>query len=289
MDTRRCMVFGIQASGKTTFAAALWHLVDSEEIPTALIKGKHVGNFTYLQEISGSWAEGYEVERTKAQQFENIRVNLLHAKSGKEMSLEFDDLSGETFEQAFATRYCPERFVELVKNADGMLLFLSASRNNDDSVTILDVFDAEEDETQPPADPNHWEPTKIPLQVQLVDLLQCLQRPPFEAKPMKVALVVSAWDLAPDGGTDAEHWLKVRYPLLSQYLENAEGVSDLRVYGVSAQGGRLSKKEDGPGPDREKLLAIVPASKRIQIVGPEIAEHDITRPLLWLAGMEPPV
>ena len=36
----RYMVFGIQASGKTTFAAALWHLVDSEEIPTALIKGK---------------------------------------------------------------------------------------------------------------------------------------------------------------------------------------------------------------------------------------------------------
>jgi hypothetical protein len=124
------------------------------------------------------------------------------------------------------------------------------------------------------------------LQVQLVDLLQCLQRPPFDAKPMKVALVVSAWDLAPDGGADPEKWLKDRYPLLSQYLENSEGVLDLRIYGVSAQGGRLSKKKDGPGPDREKLLAIVPASKRIRIVGPEVAEHDITRPLLWLAGLE---
>ena len=37
------MVFGFQGSGKTTFAAALWHLVDSEEMATALIKGKHVG------------------------------------------------------------------------------------------------------------------------------------------------------------------------------------------------------------------------------------------------------
>jgi hypothetical protein len=279
------MVFGIQHSGKTTFAAALWHLVDSEEIPTALIKGKHIGDFSYLQEISGSWAEGYEVERTKSQQVENIRVNLFHAASGDEMTLEFDDLSGETFEQAFATRYCPEKFVELVKSAEGMLLFLSASRNNDDSVTILDVFDAEEDATQPAADPNHWEPEKAPLQVQLVDLLQCLQRPPFEAKPMKVALVVSAWDLAPHGGSDAESWLKDRYPLLLQYLQSSEGVLDLRVYGVSAQGGRLSKKIAGPGPDREKLLSIVPASKRIQIVGPEVAEHDITRPLLWLAGL----
>lgn len=80
--------------------------------------------------------------------------------------------------------------------------------------------------------------------------------------------------------------MKDRYPLLSQYLANSGGILDLRIYGVSAQGGRLSKKKDGPGPDREKLLAIVPASKRIRIVGPEVAEHDITRPLLWLAGLE---
>ncbi|TPL97152.1 hypothetical protein FJ960_24500 [Mesorhizobium sp. B2-3-11] len=280
------MVFGIQESGKTTFAAALWHLVDSEEIPTALIKGKHFGDFTYLQEISGSWAEGYEVERTKLQQVENIRVNLLHAASGDEMTLQFDDMSGETLEQAFATRYCPEKFVELVKNAEGMLLFLSANRRNDDSVTILDAFDAEEEAAQPAVDPNHWEPAKAPLQVQLVDLLQCLQRPPFEAKPMKVALVVSAWDLVPDGDTNPEKWLNDRYPLLAQYLANSEGILNLRIYGVSAQGGRLSKKKDGPGPDRENLLAIVPASKRIRIVGPEITEHDITRPLLWLAGLE---
>lgn len=285
---KRFMVFGIQESGKTTFAAALWHLVDSEEISTALIKGKHVGDFTYLQEISGSWAEGYEVERTKLQQVENIRVNLLHAVSGNAMTLEFDDLSGETLEQAFATRYCPDKFVELVKSAEGMLLFLSANRKNDDAVTILDVFDAEEETTQPAADLNQWEPTKAPLQVQLVDLLQCLQRTPFEARPMKIALVVSAWDLAPDGGADASQWLNDRYPLLWQYLANSEGVLDLRVYGVSAQGGRLSKKKDGPGPDREKLLAIAPASKRIRIVGPEVAEHDITRPLLWLAGLESP-
>ena len=199
MDTRY-MVFGIQESGKTTFAAALWHLVDSEEIPTALIKGKHVGDFSYLQEISGSWAEGYEVERTKLQQVENVRVNLLHAASGNEMTLEFDDLSGETLEQAFAMRYCPEKFVELVKNAEGMLLFLSANRKNDDAVTILDVFDAEEETAQPAggSEPLGAEQGSV-ARVQLVDLLQCLQRPPFEARPMKVALVVSAWDLAPDG------------------------------------------------------------------------------------------
>jgi hypothetical protein len=280
------MVFGFQDSGKTTFAAALWHLVDSEEIPTSLIKGKHAGDFSYLEEMAQSWSEGYEVERTKSQQVENIRVNLMHATSRSEVTLEFDDLSGETFEKAFSTRFCPEKFVELAKSAQGLLFFLSASRRND-SVTILDAFDADEDTSQPDADASGWDPAKAPLQVQLVDLLQCLERPPFEMPPLKIALIISAWDLAPTDA-DASVWLDDRYPLLSQYLRNSRGVLDVRIYGVSAQGGRLSKKSNGPGPDRERLLAIIPPSNRIQIVGQDVADHDLTRPLLWLAGLESP-
>lgn len=282
----RFMVLGIQHAGKTTFAAALWHLVDSEEIPTALIKGKHAGDFSYLEEMSQSWSEGFEVERTKSQQVENVRINLLHSPSGSEMGLEFDDLSGETFEKAFSTRFCPERFVELVRNAQGLLLFISASRKND-SITILDAFDAEDDGSEPDADPSTWDPAKAPLQVQLVDLLQCLQRPPFDKSPLKIAVVISAWDLAPAETTDALTWLRDRYPLLSQYLYNSNFAADVRIYGVSAQGGQLSKKSNGPGPDRERLLGINPPSKRIQIIGPEVTEHDLTSPLLWLSGLEP--
>lgn len=32
------MIIGVQASGKTTFAAALWYLVDSREVDTVLKK-----------------------------------------------------------------------------------------------------------------------------------------------------------------------------------------------------------------------------------------------------------
>jgi hypothetical protein len=281
------MVFGCQGSGKTTFAAALWHLVDSEEISTALTKGKHAGDFSYLEEMSQFWSEGYEVDRTKSQQVENIRVNLVHASSGSEVSLGFDDLSGETFEKAFSARLCPEMFVQLVRNAEGLLLFVSALRRVDD-VTILDAFDAEEDASTPDVDPSAWDPADAPLQVQLVDLLQCLRCQPFEKPPLKIALIVSAWDLAPAEATDASVWLEGRYPLLSQYLRNSDGVIDVRVYGVSAQGGQLSKKGDAPGPDRDHLLEMSPPSKRIWIVGPDVAEHDLTRPLLWLAGLEAP-
>ena len=105
--------------------------------------------------MAQSWSEGYEVERTKSQQVEKIRVYLLHARSGTEVAVEFDDLSGETFEKAFSTRLCPATFVELVRNAEGLLLFVSALRKVN-SVTILDAFDAEENASKPDVDPSDW-------------------------------------------------------------------------------------------------------------------------------------
>jgi double-GTPase-like protein len=297
VNPHRYMVFGFYRSGKSTFAAALWHLLDSRELNTALEKGKHSGDFMYLEEIAQSWSEGWEVERTKSDQVEDIAINLRHRQSTTELTLEFTDLPGERFETAFADRLCSPEFIKLVNDSSGMLLFVSADRNID-SVTILDalgseVSDEEPAEEPPPAtgtgaantapdeDPP-WIPGKTPLQVQIVDLLQAMQLPPFEAKPLRVAVIVSAWDLTDEISADA--WLAKRMPLLDQYLRSGQGAIDVRVYGVSAQGGRLSKKEDGPGPDRDQLLKVLPPSRRIKIVGPEIAEHDLTCPLLWLGG-----
>jgi hypothetical protein len=98
-----------------------------------------------------------------------------------------------------------------------------------------------------------------------------------------VAVIVSAWDLTDE--TSAEEWLAKRLPLLAQYLQNGDGILDVRTYGVSAQGGQLSKKGDPPSPDRERLLSLLP-SKRIKIVGTDVMEHDLTGPLLWLSGLD---
>src|SRR5437016_3740918 len=39
MNGHRYLIVGFQGSGKTTFAAALWHLVDGKEVSAALVKG----------------------------------------------------------------------------------------------------------------------------------------------------------------------------------------------------------------------------------------------------------
>ena len=254
---------------------------------TALTKGKHAGDFRYLEEIAQSWCEGWQVERTKSEQVEEVKINLLHPSSGTELSLEFADLSGETFEKAFETRLCRQTFVDLVKNAAGLLLFVSAIRQLDD-VTILDAFAGEEADQmtleEDQGDTTPWNPTKTPLQVQIVDLLQALRLAPFSRRPFKVAVIVSAWDLSSE--TSADDWLAKKMPLLDQYLRNGSDAAEVRVYGVSAQGGQLSKKGEKPGPDRDKLLALDRPSERIKIVGMEVREHDLTGPLLWLSGLD---
>jgi hypothetical protein len=310
VNPNRYLVFGFQGSGKTTYAAALWHLLDSREIQTALVKGKHVGEFRYLEEIAQSWCEGWQVKRTGSDQVEDVQINLRHPASGTELVLEFTDLPGEKFEKAFSTRLCTPAFVDLVKESSGLLLFVSADRYVDD-VTILDALGAEPQEDAAKADGDDqapestvangsgeapkatageaskeppWDPDKTPLQVRLVDLLEALQVAPFGRKPFKVAVIVSAWDLTDE--TSADKWLSKRYPLLDQFLRNGQGALDVRVYGVSAQGGQLSKKGQPPSPDRDRLLALDCPSERIKIVGTEVGEHDLTCPLLWLSGLD---
>ena len=298
MSARRFLVFGLLGSGKTTFAAALWHLLDSREVPTALAKGSHTGNYRYLETIAQLWCDGWQVERTKTEEVEDVRINLKHPTTGAEVALEFTDLAGESFEKAFATRLCDEAIVKIADAAEGMLLFVSALRTVDD-VTILEAFGdgRNDDETgargaeaqpasedEPGDDDDAWDPAKAPHQVQLVDLLQAMRQPPFEGRQLKVAVVISAWDLS-DGSTP-EVWFAKRFPLLDQYLRNPFGAMDLRIYGVSAQGGAVTQKGKAPAPDRDRLISIIPASKRIAINGPDVAEHDITRPLYWLSGME---
>jgi hypothetical protein len=285
MNVHRYLVCGLQSSGKTTFAAALWHLLDSRDIPTALEKGKHTGDFHYLEEITQTWSEGWRVERTKSGQIEDVRINLRHASSQTDLALEFADLSGESFEGAFATRLCMPKFVDVVNAASGILLFVSADRMVD-SVTILDAFP--EENLQEGSDEGtgeveiDWDPAKTPHQIQLVDFLEALRSKPFSKLPLKVAVIVSAWDLADEW--TPEGWLGKRLPLLAQYLRHREWVLDSRVYGVSAQGGELSQKGEPPTVDRDRLLSM-PASQRIQIVGRDVMEHDLTHPILWLSGL----
>jgi hypothetical protein len=66
-------------------------------------------------------------------------------------------------------------------------------------------------------------------------------------------------------------------PLLDQFLKNNPHSFEVRTYGVSAQGGKVT------GDAKTRLLKLSP-SERIQCVGPHTGPHDLTAPLVWLSG-----
>lgn len=332
----RHVVIGFQGSGKTTYAAALWHLVDSREVPTALAKGRHNGDYRYLEKIASAWGQGWQVERTGRGTWQPVTINLRSEAVPDEIALSFVDMSGETFEQVFSSREFDVNVESMARGCEGLLLFVSADRVIDD-VTIVDIGtrfsdempdEPEEDDDDearaepdeggeidsdeatdssdeadakkaedsdarsdpraaPPSDaPDVFKPERTPRQVQITDLLDAFADEPIDLKPARIAVVISAWDIVREGRTP-DAWLAESMPLLHQYLETHDDVFETRIYGVSAQGGRLPKREKPEvDSDRSRLLDEKVASRRIRVVGHGAGAHDLTHPIAWLSGLE---
>ncbi|MFK7974817.1 MAG: hypothetical protein AB8C02_01690 [Halioglobus sp.] len=279
------MILGLQSSGKSTFAGALWHLIDSGEVPTVLERGSHSGDYSHVEMLANYWAAGWRVPRTSGDQVEDISINLRQPSQHDDIRLSFPDLSGETFERAFATRYVDDSTLRLLGQMDGLLVFLNTERPRDD-ISILDVakfigpVPESENETEV-----SFDASLVPHQVQIVDLLQTCLIDPKISSPKRLAVVVSAWDNVAEH-IDPDLWLRQQMPLLEQFLSQAD--VEFRVYGVSAQGGSLPKKDKSDdGTDRQELLKLEKASERIEIKGHGAASHDLTHIVRWLSGLEP--
>lgn len=281
------MAIGLQLSGKTTFAAALWYLLGTAEVPTTLRKGRHSGDHSYIELLATQWADGWEVPRTKLKDHQNITMNLQEVATGADISLQFVDLGGEIFERAFATRMLPTKVADALCGVENLMLFVNAAQKRDD-ITLIDVAKGigpnPKSVPDDSAEESKFNPAHTPRQVQLVDFLQSVQELPISMTIKKLVVVISAWDRGPSHG-DPHRWLTENMPLLDQYLQNTP--IELRVYGVSGQGGDLPDKNTPAKPkDRLKLLELANASDRIQIVGYDASKSDLTHPIRWLSGLE---
>lgn len=271
-------IVGLPSSGKTTFLAALWHLIDAGEVSTKLVLDRLVGDHTYLNTITDAWRRCEEVPRTSRASETKLTIYVHKPDSGLKIALGFPDLSGESFEEQFAARTCSPDYVDGFSGDGGILLFVSADRRTD-GLTLADlgplVAGAEEPNEQPVV--REWAPSDVPQQVQLVELLQFLQGPPFARRCRRLAVIVSAWDVVLEPKPTPDEWLAREMPLLHQFLVNNPESFCARVYGVSAQGG------DVKGAARVALARQTPG-ERIQCHGRDVDPHDLTAPVLWISG-----
>jgi hypothetical protein len=282
MSNRSVVVMGLPGSGKTTYLAALWHLVSEGEIDSKLkYVSLRAGNADHLHEIATRWREAKKQERTSVSGDKLVSM-ILQAEGGEPQTVTFPDVAGEAFRQMWGQRECDETVASWLKEP-GVLLFVHADKVTvpkwviDEKLLLEDLGIQREEEQVV-----DWSPNLAPTQVQLTDLLQSMQSDPLDVGPRRLAIILSAWDKAASRSLTPEEYLARRMPLFSQFL--AHGLDrgwEVRIYGVSAQGGDYDDEKSSLA-EAECLRQVDLPSKRIRVVHAGAESHDLTEPLQWL-------
>lgn len=276
MNQNNILLCGLPASGKTTFLAALWFLLFNDEIPTALKLGAFPNHREYLNSLSAQWSRFRRIEHTPMEEVQEISIQL---KDGiVDLELHVPDMSGETWEAVWSTHLCAEHAAKWAQVASGIMVFLHADKIRPplDIMTCKAMVEAA-GQTRTAGNLIPWSPDTAPTQVVLVDILQALTMPPLGIPGRRLAVIISAWDKAEAPGRTPYNYLQGHLPLFHQFLQCSENFSDVKVFGVSAQGGDLDSPED-----TERLQAIDVPSERIKVVDGDRTHHDLTVPLQWL-------
>lgn len=279
MSSQRHIILGYPESGKTTYLAALWHVIDAGLANTSLTLEKIEGDTEYLNKIVGAWLRCQEVPRTYLSDEQTVVLHVCDTKTQDTMILSLPDFSGETLQEIYADRQCAEDFLQDTNGDGGILFFINADRAND-MMSVLDhaFVDENDEETSDDAveqDLQDFDARRVPEQTRIVELLQLLQTAPFVRRRRRLVVAISAWDVVVDDGVTPDEWVTKEMPLLDQFLRNNPELYETRCCGISAQGGVLK------GEIRTTLLKKTPAERVIcQWEGK--SGPDITLPLRWL-------
>src|SRR5712691_6303317 len=141
------MIVGLPGSGKTTFLAAMWHLINAGEIKPKLIVDKLIGDHKHLNSIVEAWRRCEELPRTSIAAETVVTIHARVSGSEDSVVLEFPDLSGESFRHFVSARSCSKAFFNEYDGADGILLFINADRATE-GLTIVDFVQILEAQTQ---------------------------------------------------------------------------------------------------------------------------------------------
>lgn len=304
---KRLLMIGLPESGKTTFIAALWALLNAPDVKTSLELRRYAGDRRRLETVARRWLSGQKMERTHIPEETWVELILAPAEGGAETVLHLPDLSGESFDEQWRDRTCSEEYRDAAHQADGLLLFIhSVDIVADDNLTeilrevaalegneIADATDAKasEDNSEPAAaepdlkpDPvpdtpaeKRYNPDEAPTQLKLMDFLQILAAPPMRPRRRRLAVTLSAWDRASRLGRTPERYLQDFLPLLWQYLRSNPDVFETRVFGVSPQGKDM--KDAGFMESVGRL-----PQERILVTDEGGEHHDLTRLLRWAGG-----
>jgi len=281
-------IVGLPGSGKTTFLAALWHLIQTGEISTRLRFGSMSNQeYAYLNQIVKLWRKATEQGRTQIAGMKSISMNLVDA-SDRAIRVTFPDVPGEDYRTMWEDRRIDEGLAENLGTGNIMLL-INGDRIKAPAWITERKHLTGKVESGPAEEPIRWEPRLAPTQVQLVDLLQHLMRRPLDSGPRRLAVMIGAWDQAEGEGLSPVDFQAAKLPLLDQYLKGGRDAWTFRTYGLSAQGGEFDENDANNTEAKSrkgasKLRDLDVLSTRIRLLSEGAESHDLTEPLEWLMG-----
>ena len=194
---KKIIMIGLPETGKTTFLAAFWHIIESANYHLQLEKLPPQSD--YISSISEKWGNCEPLDRTVPGTEQKVDMTLKDSNTNEIFNIVLPDLSGETFEAHFNERQWDDEYEKFIVEFHGILLFVHPNKietptliaDVQPALSGLDV--ANPNQNYPPEQTVEWDSTLAPTQVKLVDILQFhIDR--HYISPLKIAVIISAWD-----------------------------------------------------------------------------------------------
>ena len=279
---------GFPRTGKSTYLGALWQLAQDLAEPT-IVEREVTGDRSYLQKLGDQVARGKEIGRTEISSVEGMELTLGFEQG--DVTVHIPDLGGETLRLLVEERVWHPRLQETIAASNAMLLFLHPEKLRlpmtiamaDDVLLGLQSpqggtgpelgngQDAElRNELEPPKFKNEFACTVA----QCLDALENILMYQRTRWPIRLVIVISAWDTVDDSPTPAS-WLRDRAPALDSFAKANTDMVEWNLYGVSAQGGMLPA-------ERDRLLARGSVRERVYARSASGDDVPLVEPLRWV-------
>ena len=276
MDKKKVFMIGMPSSGKTTYLASLCRLLlyGGQETGWKLDVKDVPEGFERVQILIKNINSYKAVKRTYGLELNNVALSLYN-QNQEWMQFVVPDSSGEIFRDLVYDRRIASNIMDHIVESDMLLFFINVNtmiweeriklgeksaikqlnEEQGDKVTqsaedIVEEYardrENEQIKSKEQVKNKEKEQKKYNNQSALVELLQNIIY--LVPHSLNIRFVISAWDLVEkefkqDKVTPKEY-IKIKLPLLYQYLEFNSKLFDYEIWGVSAQGGDFDDEDD---------------------------------------------
>ena len=267
-QAKKCLVVGLQDTGKSSYMAAFWVIERAGTSGHQLTFNKRPDNTQYLDSIGNNWLEQEPVNRSSNLQME-LEFSLKHRDTGSIIELAIPDFKGERYKLILQNEE-PSEIEKWLKECDRILFFLP-TENEKKFNEELGVEPRENSERKPTPTFNVDE---IEPWIQNVELLKYIRE---KKGDIKIAFCISKWDLMMAKNMTVQKWIEKGHLIFYTYVKHH--FSNVKYFGISAQG--LNYEQRGELTE-DVVSELTDAGKRAYISSGTDKDYDITKPLAWL-------